>query len=502
MQLRPDSAITGDDVQRGIQALVRDSAWASLAGSLYGGVILVGFALSLGATPATIGALSAIPLFAQLVQLPTIALVERIRQRRKITVVSVTLARLIILGLAFLPYLPDLTSRLRALLAAQLAITMLGSIAGCSLNSWLHQLLPKEGLGRFFARRLFWSTVFGAAGAALAGYVADYPFLAGVPGYSVNFVAAGLAGFVSSWFLITVPEPVMQRSGPPLPIWFMVGTPFREGNFRRVIVFMMSWNFASSLAAPFIAVFVLQQLHYSISMVTWLWIASQIANALTLYLWGRLSDRLSNKSILAVALPLYFGCMLGLVFVAAIAASHFSTVAALFALHAVMGLASGGIGLATASLGLKLAPPAHATSYLASVSLSGALAGAAASLLGGVLADWFASRRMALVFYWISPVKIQEVTVIQVQHWAFLFAISFVLGFYVLHALSRIAEGAKTSERVVIQQFVVEAMRSLDQLSSIEGLRLSALFPFGRLLERRRQARKNQQSHAPAKGDG
>jgi len=59
------------------------------------------------------------------------------------------------------------------------------------------------------------------------------------------------------------------------------------------------------------------------------------------------------------------------------------------------------------------------------------------------------------------------------------------------------------SERVVIQQFVVEAMRSLDQLSSIEGLRLSALFPFGRLLERRRQARKNQQSHAAAaKGDG
>ena len=103
MQLRPDPEVTPADFQRGQTQLVRDAAFASLTGTLYGGVILVGFALQLGATPAAIGLLSAIPLFAQLAQIPAIGLIERYRQRRKITVIAVTTARLIILSLALIP---------------------------------------------------------------------------------------------------------------------------------------------------------------------------------------------------------------------------------------------------------------------------------------------------------------------------------------------------------------------------------------------------------------
>ena len=88
-----------------------------------------------------------------------------------------------------------------------------------------------------------------------------------------------------------------------------------------------------------------------------------------------------------------------------------------------------------------------------------------------------------------SPASSEAVTVLQFQHWEFLFGISFLLGGYVLHALSRINEGREISERVVIQQFAAEAARSLDQISPIEGLRAAILFPFGRLRERRRQPR-------------
>jgi hypothetical protein len=83
---------------------------------------------------------------------------------------------------------------------------------------------------------------------------------------------------------------------------------------------------------------------------------------------------------------------------------------------------------------------------------------------------------------------------VQLEHWAFLFAISALLGLYVMHALSKIGESGGASQRTVIQQFVQEAVRSLDHLSSVEGLRLAALFPFGRLIERRRQARPKQEA--------
>jgi len=90
-------------LRRGQRALVRDAAWASVTGSLYGGVILIRFALALGAGPFAIGMLAAIPFIGQAIQLPAIALIERLRQRRKIAVVAVSVARFLILLLAIVP---------------------------------------------------------------------------------------------------------------------------------------------------------------------------------------------------------------------------------------------------------------------------------------------------------------------------------------------------------------------------------------------------------------
>ncbi|HET9763932.1 MAG TPA: hypothetical protein VFR50_10465 [Casimicrobiaceae bacterium] len=96
MRLRPDSIVTPEDLERGKRALVGDAAWATLAGALYGGVVLVGFAVQLGASATLIGALAAIPFVVQLSQVGAMALIERVRQRRKITVLAVTIPRLLI----------------------------------------------------------------------------------------------------------------------------------------------------------------------------------------------------------------------------------------------------------------------------------------------------------------------------------------------------------------------------------------------------------------------
>jgi MFS family permease len=488
MRLRPDSGVTPEELERGKRALVHDAAWATMAGSFYGGVILVGFAVALGASPMVIGLLAAVPFLAQVAQLPAIALVERIRQRRKITVIAVTTSRTLILLLAFLPQL-DHEVALALFLFGQTLITLLGSTSSCSLNSWLHQLLPKESLGELFARRLFWSTVLASLGALFGGQIVErWPFGDHIHGYSVTFVLAAMAGYMSSYWLSRVPEPPMVQRGPPLPILAMIRSPFRDREFRRVIVFMASWNFASNIAAPFITVYLLKQMGYGLGTVTSLWVASQIANALTMYLWGRLSDRLTNKAILAVALPAYFACLIGLPFTS-LPTAHALTLPLLYVLHLVMGAASGGIGLATGNLGLKLAPQGQGTAYLSSVSLAGSMAAGLASILGGALATWFESRQLSIVVQWATPGGTHVTPVLLFRHWEFLFGISFVLGAFVLHNLSRIREGEEHSERVVMQEFMSEARRSIDQLSPVEGLRSAVLFPFGRLSERRKRQR-------------
>lgn len=57
-----------------------------------------------------------------------------------------------------------------------------------------------------------------------------------------------------------------------------------------------------------------------------------------------------------------------------------------------------------------------------------------------------------------------------------------------MHAVSRIEEGSEVSERRVIQEIGLEALRTVNHLSSIGGV-LGSLFPFGRLSDRRRRAR-------------
>jgi len=490
MHLRPDPQISPDDLARGQRALVFDSAWASLAGSLSSGVVLVAFALSLGAGPIEIGLLAAIPYIAQVAQLPAIVLVERVRRRRAIGVWAVTAARVLILALAIVPFLPASATRLPLLIAAQLLICALGSIGGCAINSWVHQLLPTETLGNFFARQLFGSTTLSALGTLAAGLLVDHsPFANSQQSYGIAFAAAGIAGFISSFYLARVPEPVMHDAGPPASVFSRLRAPLRDRAFRRLLVLIAAWNLASNMAAPFLTVYLIQQMGYGLSTVTRLWVLSQLANVLTIYLWGRLSDRLSNKGVLSVVFPVYFACILSLVFIGGATNSSLQ-LASLGAMHVAMGAAAGGIGLGMGNLGLKLAPQGQGTPYLAMTGLVTAVAGGVAPLIAGVLAQQLQASELSVLVRWVSPSHHGELAVFDFAHWEFLFALSGVLGLYVLHALSRVDEGKEVSERRVIQEFALEALRTVNHLSSIGGV-LGSLFPFQRLAERRKRSRTN-----------
>ncbi|MBL0422728.1 MFS transporter [Ramlibacter sp. AW1] len=481
--LGPVPHVTPGELASGQRLLVRDLGWASLTGAFSGGVILMAFALSVGATPFHIGLLAAIPFLAQVAQLPAAWLIERVRKRRLIGVGTLTGARVLIGLMALLPLLPSLPAALALLIVLQVLIASLHAVGGCSVNSWLHQLIPPQQLGHFFARRLFVGTLVACVGTLAAGALVDHPPLGQTANaYVVAFLLAGLAGFVSSSYLARTPEPLMPDAGPASELGERMAAPFRDRNFRRLLVFMGAWTLASNVAAPFLTVYLINQRGYSVITVTQLWVVSQVANALTLYLWGRLSDRLSNKSVLAVVLPVHFLGMLALVFAEAVSSPE-AQLALLYAIHLVLGIATGGIGLATGNIGLKLAPRGQGTPYLAAIGLVSAVAGGFAPIAAGALAQTLKTSAFSAVIRWATPGSAGEKTVVSFAHWEFLFAISALLGLYVMHALSRVREGEEVSERLVVQEFALEAWRALNNFSA--GA-LGNLFPFERLTERRK----------------
>lgn len=484
MTLEPQATLSAQDLARAQHSLVRDSGWSSVCGALFGGVVLAGYAIRAGAGPFEIGLLAAIPYIVQVLQLPATVMIDRHARRKRLAVLLLGGARTIILALGLLPLWPVNAATVPLLLLGKLGLCAFSAVAACALNSWMHQLLSGRPLGAFFARRLVAGTVLGCVFTLATGWLVDHPPRGNADlAFAIAFFGSGLAGLASTFYIARCPEPRMQPAGPGVSMREKLAAPFRDRGFRPLLVMLGAWNFASNFAAPFLTVYLMTQLGYGLGTVTQLWVVNQVFNALTMYAWGRISDRLSNKAILSVALPVFFACTVALVLARA-GAPYGLQLGLLVAVHAVMGIVGGGIGLATGNLGIKLAPAGEGTSYLAAVGLVSSAAGGLAPLVAGAVGEWLQSSQFALVLRWVSDTRTHELSVLRFEHFEFLFAIAGLLGLYVMHALSRVREGEEISERRVVQELVLEAQRTVDQLSSIGGL-LSSVFSFDRLSERR-----------------
>ena len=88
-----------------------DGIFATIFGTLTGGVFLTGFAIHLGMSEATVGLLAAMPYAATLFQLPASVLIDRTGKRKRIAAANAAAARfiwLLVPGAGLAPFLsPD-----------------------------------------------------------------------------------------------------------------------------------------------------------------------------------------------------------------------------------------------------------------------------------------------------------------------------------------------------------------------------------------------------------
>jgi len=257
----------------------------------------------------------------------------------------------------------------------------------------------------------------------------------------------------------------------------LLAQPFKDENFRKLIAFMCSWNFAVNLAGPFFMVYMLKRLGLSMSFIIGLSIISQVMNFVFVKVWGKYTDRFSNKSVLAICGPMFILSILAWTFTT-MPEKYFLTIPLLVVIHIVMGLSSAGVSLASGNIGLKLAPQGHATAYLAANTIVNSVAAGIAPILGGKFADFFAHRELAWTLKYTSPVREFTLPTLNLQQWDFFFALAFVIGLYSLHRLAMIKEAGEVEEKVVMSELFAEVSGQARNLSSVEGLRQMVSFPF------------------------
>ena len=475
-----EEALNENQVQSALKNIIRDGVTSQIMGILTGGAFLIAFAVKLGASNFVIGLLAAIGPLSQLLQLPSIFLVEKIRNRRLITVAAAGLSRLCWLIIALSPFIFPAKIAIGVLLILLIAVSAFGAVSGCSWNSWMRDLIPENIMGSFFSRRMRIATGVGIGVSIVAAVYLD--FWKGrfaeqeLAGYSVLFLVGFGAGLVGLLFLAKTPEIKMPVIEGKQKILKLLSQPFKDENFRKLIAFMCSWNFAVNLAGPFFMVYMLKRLGLSMSFIIGLTILSQVFNFLFLKIWGRFTDRFSNKSVLAISGPLFIFSILAWTFTT-MPEKYVLTIPLLIVIHIVTGLSSAGVSLASGNISLKLAPKGQATVYLATNTIANSIAAGIAPILGGKFADFFACRELAWTLKYTSPGGEFALPTLNLQQWDFFFAFAFLIGLYALHRLAMIREEGEVEEKIVAQELFSEVRTQVRTLSSVEGVRQMISFP-------------------------
>ncbi len=494
---RPEAS---PELRDSVPWIVRNGIGIQIMETLAVGAFLTAFAVQLGASNFVIGLLAAVPHLSQLAQLPAMLVVDRLRDRKKVYFLSGMVARPMLLVIGAAAFIPVADAAIAVIVVAFFVRYVMGAFLSCAWGSWMRDLVPDRLMGEIFGQRQKKMIFIGAIlSLAAAGFVDVWAELVPLPptyGFAVIYVLAFFGGAYSVYAGRRIHEPPMVPDALAGSWVDQLRAPFQNKNFRRLISFLASWNFAINLAAPFFTVHMLKRMDLNLAVIVALGTVSQMAAYLMISQWGAIADRFSNKSVLTVCAPLFVLCIFSWTFTM-VPDRHEYTIALLIAIHVFTGVASAGVSLASGNITLKLAPKGNATSYLAVNSLVNSLAAGSASMIGGLTADFFLSRQLSVIFRYHEPSGDTEFNALSFAQWDFFFLLAAAIGLYALHRLSLVREEGHVKESVVIETLLTNARQGMRNLSTVAGLRAATEFPFEWL----RRARKKDQEEGSDRED-
>lgn len=383
-------------LSRSMRLSVAEGGLATAMGSLFSGVFLTGFAISLDASRLQIGILFALPALCGVAQLAGSYWIERGGRARQLCLWMTLLSRLLYLPVLLVPLLASgLAAQTKVwwIVGLMAASHILGSLGGVAWLTWIKGLIPAKVRVSFFGRRNLVNTFLSFAVCMAGGLLVDSwgsGDSARIFGFATVFAVAMTCGLVSWALAIRIPESPTaapcETSGAFLPL---LAAPLREPNFRRVVLFYTAWNLAVNVAAPFVPVFFMQKL----GLPFWYIIAlSTISSAMGMVannFWTRLAQRFGMKPVVLLATIGDALFPLALVVVS----PQWTWV--LLIIH-LTGIFNTPIAVGPDNFLLKLAPDRNASAYMAVFRAFVGPATAIAAIAGGYLTDVFSGASFAV----------------------------------------------------------------------------------------------------------
>jgi len=299
------------------------------------------------------------------------------------------------------------------------AFSMGGGLSGIAFMDIVGKTIPSRMRGRYFALRMFLGGILALASSFLVRYMLQEP--PGFPfptnyGVLLSVSAAGIVISLSSFSLVK--EPTDGGAQPRVSLLNQLrrasGLPRRNHNYRYFLLTRVALMLAE-VASPFYMIYASKVLGLPESLAGVFLILSTIANIVSTYTWGTLSDRAGNKAVMQLVSAM--ACLPpALALVAGLLAGRFSTHAHLVAtvffglIFAILGAMRTGTFIGGMNYLLDVAPPADRPIY---IGLSNTVIGIASlvSASGGAITElvgYNALFLIALGFYLLANVAISQ----------------------------------------------------------------------------------------------
>ncbi len=359
-------------------SIVDGSAYSAMLGLTQDYV--VPFALALKATVLQVGLLSSIPnLTMALSQLSAPRLAQKAGSRKGLILPVVFLHASIWVPIALIPYLfPG--EKIWWLIGFLTLSTVLGSLGNPAWGSMMADLVPEKMRGRYFGFRgkicgLVTLVFFFLGGATLHFSTANI-FL----GFSLLFGAALVFRLISWYFLSKMREPALFNGKTEHYSTHGILRNLGSSNLGRFIIGVSLMNFATNLAGPFFAVYMLRDLKFDYLTYVAIIATATMANLTFMTFWGKRADRTGNMKVLkvtSVLVPLVPLLWIG---------SH--QLYYLIPVQILSGFAWAGFNLASTNFVYDASPPEHRIRYIAVFNAMNGIAICFGALLGGYLASY------------------------------------------------------------------------------------------------------------------
>jgi len=284
---------------------IREGSAASVM-SGFGDAYITPYALALNANNIQIGFLSSfVGILGPLSQMWGSKLMEKY-SRRKIVVIGVAFHALMwlpILLLSLFFWKGIFTTYLPIILIVFYSIyAICGAIGGPAWFSLLGDLVPEKIRGRYFSRRNKICGSVALISTLIAAFILDYFKTKGLVllGFSILFSLALIFRLISARLLSKHYEPKLKlEKGYYFSfLQFIKKAPYN--NFGKFTIYVSLMHFASNIAAPFFAVYMLKDLGFSYITFMFVNISASVFTLLILPFWGKFSDKYGNREMLKI----------------------------------------------------------------------------------------------------------------------------------------------------------------------------------------------------------